>query len=491
MKRSHIFALSTIPSILLFASIGHAAGITATNSGNWSDTNIWDSGTVPGANDVVLIVDGVNVTVETNASAQSISDDTIGSTIGGTVTMAANSTLTIFGNDATRQLTSLDATAVSNTVIYAVNPFFAKQCNYYNLVFVDTNYVNPFPPFGSPWEFFNNFSSPAGPTPMTIAGDMTLMGTVEVQQGSGGSPITIGGNLIIGPGCAWDSSGDILTVAGNAYVYGLLQDLDGARGTNYIGGNLIVAGPSTSVLTWSNSVSSKGVYTNGWYVSDVITWGIGGNLTNNGSIFGAGYGSISFEGTGVITGTNSLTIPTITVDGTYTIGTTITLTTNTPTLHGTLVFDLANPKQIILPAYVGTALYYDGMLNVINSGAPPVTGASYQFFNSPGGYGGSFFSTSFPSLPSGLSWVDNTLSTGSIDVIGTIVGSPILTLSKSGGLLTLSWDSTTFPGYSVQAQTNKGGIGTNWSATGSGTVSPFTIGMNPTNPPVFFRLSNP
>jgi hypothetical protein len=482
MKRSQLLAVLTIPSILLFASIGRGAAITATSSGSWGDTNIWDSGTVPGRNDVVFIGLGVNVTVDTNASAQSISDDTTG----GAVTMAANSTLTIFGNDSTHQLSTLDTTAAGNTVIYAANPFFAKQCNYYNLVFIDTNYVPTFPPFSSPWEFFNNFSSPAGPTPMTIAGDMTLMGTVEVQQGSGGSPITIGGNLIIGPGCAWDSSGDILTVAGNAYVYGSLQDLNGALGTNYIGGNLIVAGPSTSVKTWSG-----GVYTNGWFVSDVVTWGIGGNLTNNGSIFGAGYGSISFEGTGVITGTNSLTIPTIAVNGTYTIGTTITLTTNTPTLHGTLVFDIAKPKQIILPAYVGTALYYDGMLNVINSGAPPTAGASYQLFSSPGGYGGSFSSTSFPSLPSGLSWVDNLTSIGSIDVTGTIVGAPVLALSRSGGLLTLSWDSTTFPGYSVQAQTNKGGIGTNWSGTGSGTISPFVIAINPTNPSVFFRLSNP
>jgi hypothetical protein len=131
------------------------------------------------------------------------------------------------------------------------------------------------------------------------------------------------------------------------------------------------------------------------------------------------------------------------------------------------------------------------MLNVINSGAPPAAGASYQLFNSPGGYGGSFVSTTFPTLPIGLSWVDNTLSIGSIDVIGTIVGSPILTLSRNGRLLTLSWDSTTFPGYSVQGQTNKSGIGTNWSSTGSGTVSPFIIAINPTNPSVFFRLSNP
>ena len=482
MKTKQIFAALTILSTLLFASVGHAAFVTATNSGNWSDTNIWNTATLPTNSDDVFIAAGVNVTVDiTNAMAFTIGDDTIG--VAGAVTMAPNSTLNIYGNFGTDQLTLLDATATGNTVIYWDNPFFAKQCNYYNLMFVQTNYVNPLPTYGSPWQDFNNFSS-AGPTPMTIAGNMTLMGAVHVQQGSGGAPITVGGNLTIGAGCAWDCSGDILTVVSNLYVYGLLEDLNGALGTNYIGGNVIVAGPSTSVKTWSG-----GFYTNGWVVSDVTTWGIGGSLSNSGSIFGSGFGSISFNGTGIITGSNALIIPTITVNGTYTIGATITLTTNTPTLNGTLVFDLANTNQIILNA--GTNwLYYSGILDVINSGAAPVAGNSYKLFNASN-YGGSFTSTSFPSLPSGLSWVDNLATSGSIAVTSTSAGSPIITLSRSGNLLTLSWASTTFPGYSVQAQTNSAGIRSNWSATGSGTVSPYTITINPANPPVFFRLSNP
>ena len=486
MKIKHIFAALTILSTLLFASVGHAAFVTATNSGNWSDTNIWNTAILPTNSDDVFIAAGVNVTVDiTNAMAFTIGDDTIG--VAGAVTMAPNSTLNIYGNFGTDQLTLLDATATGNTVIYWDNPFFAKQCNYYNLMFVQTNYVNSLAPYGSPWQDFNNFSSSAGPTPMTIAGNMTLMGAVHVQQGSGGAPITVGGNLTIGAGCAWDCSGDILTVVSNLYVYGLLEDLNGALGTNYIGGNVIVAGPSTSVKTWSG-----GVYTNGWVVSDVTTWGIGGSLSNSGSIFGSGFGSISFNGTGIITGSNALKIPTITVNGNYTIGATITLTTNTPTLNGTLVFDLSQTNQVFLPAYVGTALYYNGNLNVINSGGAPVSGHSYQLFNSPGGYGGTFASTSFPSLPNGLSWVDNLATSGSIAVTGSIItGSPIITLSRSGNLLTLSWDGTTFPGYSIQAQTNSGGIGTNWSGTGSGTVSPFTVTINPTNPPVFFRLFKP
>jgi hypothetical protein len=466
MKTKQIFTVLTILSGLLFASMSRAADITATNSGNWSDTNIWNSGTVPGTNDDADIPLGINVTVNTNASVQFIYDS-------GTVTMAPNSTLTILGDQAIDKFTSLVATATGNTVVYLGNPFFARQCNYYNLVLANTNYVDPSPPY-YPYQNFNNFSSSQGPTPMTVAGDMTVIGYIKVQQGSGGAAITIGGNLIIGTNCIWDCSGDNLTVVSNVFIGGLLEDLNGALGSNYFGGNVTV-NPSA---------------TGGWNVSDVTQWAIGGSLTNNGPIFGVGYGSISFDGTGIITGSKPITIPTITVNGTYTIGTTITLATNTPTLNGTLVFDLANPQQIILPAYVGTSLYYSGTLNVTNSGAPPVSGNSYQFFNAPS-YGGSFASTSFPSLPSGLGWVDNLATSGSIAVTNTSAGSPIITLSRSGNLLTLSWDGTTFPGYSIQAQTNSGGIGTNWSGTGSGTVSPFTVTINPTNPPVFFRLFKP
>jgi hypothetical protein len=484
MKTNKILAVLTVLFATLFTS--RADFFTATNNGTWGDTNIWDTQTLPGPTDDVFIAAGINVIVDTNASAQTISDDTTG----GTVTMAPNSTLSIFGNNGTDQLTLLNATNKGSTVIYFNNPFFAKQCDYYNLVFANTNYVDPLPPF-SPWQFFNNFSSVAGPTPMTIAGNMTLMGAVEVQQGTDGpgvsSDISIGGNLIIGPGCAWDSSGANLTVVSNTFVYGLMEDLNGGLGSNYFGGNVIVAGPSTSIPYYPGFS-----YTNGWYVSDVTTWGVGGNLTNNGSIFGFGFGSISFDGTtGSIAGTNTLTIPTVTVNGSYAIGTSITLITNTPTLNGTLVFDIANPKQITLLTNAGTALYYNGNLNVINSGSPPASGTTYALFNSTNGYAGVFASTSYPSLPAGLTWDDSMLLTnGSITVIGGSAGSPKLTQSRSGGILTLSWDSAAFPGYSVQGQTNKAGIGDNWSDSGV-TTSPFTIAINPTNPPVFFRLSKP
>jgi hypothetical protein len=402
--------------------------------------------------------------VNTNAYVQYVYD-------AGSVTMAPNSTFNVVGDPAgaegTYLLGALNATATGNTVIYSGNPFWAMHTNYYNLIFSNTiSTMNQ--------DFFNGYVNAYDPSnAMTIAGNMTVIGLIKVQEGAN---ITIGGNLVLDTNGAWDCSSFNLNLASNLYVGtgSLLLDLDAANGSNNINGNLTVSSGAE-----------------GWNVSDVTTWYLGENLTNNGLIVGKGFGSISFDGTGIITGSRPITIPTMTVNGTYEIGDTITLTTNTPTLNGTLVFDLANTNQIVLQAGAGTALYYSGDLDVINSGAPPVSGDSYQFFSCPNSYGGAFASETFPTLANGLSWVDNTLTSGSIAVTGAILGSPTLTLSRSGAVLTLSWNSTTYPGYSVQAQTNSAGIHSNWSPTGSGTVSPYTVTINPANPPVFFRLINP
>ncbi|MDB6123888.1 MAG: hypothetical protein JWQ71_2881 [Pedosphaera sp.] len=73
-------------------------------------------------------------------------------------------------------------------------------------------------------------------------------------------------------------------------------------------------------------------------------------------------------------------------------------------------------------------------------------------------------------------------------------GSPVVSHLVSGGNLTLSWDTTTFPGYFVVGQTNSAGLDTNsasWTDSGSGGVSPFVVPINPANPAAFFRLRKP
>jgi hypothetical protein len=481
MKTKYIFALAITVSLLLVAHTGRSADIAAVASGNWSDTNTWSTQTVPGINDDAEIPPGFNVIVDTNATILYIWDY-------GTLTMGPNSSLNVFDDKSIATTLTFDASAPSNTVVYSCNPYNALECNYYNLVFANTNYVAPYPPYNAT-EDFNNWSQ-FGPTPMTIAGDFTLMGAVKVQMGSGGAPITIGGNLIIGTNCIWDCSGDDLNVGGNVICYGLFEDLNAALGSNNIAGNVLISAPSSS----PNNNKATGLGTNGWNVGDVTTWGVGGSLTNNGFFHSSGWGCINLNGQGIIGGSNLLFLPTITIAGSYAVDNSILLYTNTPTLAGTVTFDLARTNQIAMLYNAGSLttqyITYGGNLVVVDSGAAPMPGKTYQFFNAANYSTNAFASVTLPALPNkSWSWENNLFVSGSLSVAG-VLGSPILTLTRNGNLLNLNWDSTTYPGYSVEAQTNSG-LGSHWSPTGSGTVSPYSTTVNPANPAVYYRLSNP
>jgi hypothetical protein len=469
MKKNNFFATIIICSAVFCALAGRAADITATNSGNWEDPTIWNNGTVPGINDDADVPLGINVTVATNAIVQYIYD-------AGTVTMAANATLNVIGDPTgaygTQNLALLDATATGNTVIYSGNAHWALNVPYYNLVFSGSG------------TFWNGGAQPPydnqGPT--TIAGNLTVSGTAGLQDDS---LITVDGNATLGgigsSNIVWDSSAGGLTILGTTVVGSgaVVKTLDSNGADNL--NNLTIAGGIVNL-------------------GDSTNWFLTGDFTNiSGTVKGIGYAAINFFGTtGNITGT-PFTIQTFNVTGTYAISATINVNTNTPGLDGsTLVFDLANPGRINLSpnanqgtnlAAIGTFYYpTNGSLDIINSGPAPVSGANYQFFSAKS-YSGTFASISLPSLPNGLSWVNNLDTGGSITVIGGLLTPPALTLSRIGGQLTLSWNSTTYPGYEVQAQTNK--LGGTWTDVGSGTNSPYMVTINPANPSVYFRLANP
>lgn len=471
MKNSKLLAAILLLSAMLLPLTSRAQyEMTATNSGNWEDPTIWDSGIVPGVTNYADIPTGINVTVSSNAIVEYIQDL-------GTVTMAPNATLNIIGDTngayGDQNLGVLDATATGNTVIYSGNAHWAQNVSYYNLVFSG---------YGTFWNGGVGPYDYEGPT--TIAGNLTVSGTAGLQDDS---LITVDGNVTMGGiGCSnivWDSSQGGLTILGSTIVGSgaKLKTLD-ANGADNL-----------------NSLTIAGGLVN---LGDSTNWFVTGNFTNiNGTLLGSAYSAINFFGTtGTITGT-PFNLQTFNVTGTYEISAKINVLTNTPGLDGsTLVFDLANPGQIVLSpnanqgtnlAAIGTFYFpTNGNLEIINSGPAPVSGSTYQFF-SANSYAGTFASISLPALPNGLSWVNNLATGGSFTVSGGSVAPPVLTLSRIGGQLTLSWNSTTYPGYEVQAQTNKSGIGRTWTDVGSGTVSPYTVTINPANPPVFYRLSNP
>ncbi len=253
-----------------------------------------------------------------------------------------------------------------------------------------------------------------------------------------------------------------------------------------ISGRLKVGCGSGNIASFKNvTVNSGGTFDLG----DTIRATISGNLTNNGTVTGHANASANFTGTGQIAGSSPLSPPTVAFKGTTTVLDALNLT-YTPDFTGTVVFDLANPQLVTC---AGT-LYFGNALTVINTGGTLTTGSSYQLFSAPAYNDPYTFATiNLPGLSPGLSWVTSTLTTGgTISITGTASGgSPVINVSLSGGNLTLSWDTGTFPGYTVQAQTNSAsvGLGTNWINTGSG--SPFPIPITPSNSSVFFRLIHP
>jgi hypothetical protein len=101
-----------------------------------------------------------------------------------------------------------------------------------------------------------------------------------------------------------------------------------------------------------------------------------------------------------------------------------------------------------------------------------------------------------------LNWITAPANSGSYSLVvsGTSIklhfggtpGSPVLSSVVGGGNITLSWDSTGFPGYILQGQTNSTGIGSSgWGPVPSGNTSPVPVAIDPANPAVFFRLFKP
>ncbi len=450
MKTKSVIA---VLALLLAAVASQAATtVTATGSGEWNSTipdQPWPGGVGPQPTDNAEIDSPFNVTVATNASVDYIYGD-------GTVTMGTNATLIIVGSNAgegTQSLGLLDTTAPGNTVIYQGNAFWCKHQNYYNLSLLGSGNI------------YNGEIGVAGDgdMPMTIYGNLILGGSAGVAQGDS---FTIYGNLTIGTNCSYDASCSPVTVMGNTLVNGLLEDLCG----------------STSSLddVFSNiTIGASGH----WKLGDVVEWAVGGSLTNNGLINGINYASITFTGAGVIAGNTPISVPTVVFNGTNTIQNTITTTTNTPGFNGTLVFDLAHPGEIVVPLSLGEQLYYNGTLNVIDTGALPAVDTTYQFF-SAAGYNApySFNVLNFPTLPSGYQLIDNLTASGSLSLIGLRLETAVTNNS-----LTVSWNNTAFPGMRLQTQTNKVISTTSWFETGV-TDGPYSTTIIPTNPPVYFRL---
>jgi hypothetical protein len=475
-------ALCTVLTALLFAAAAGAATVTTTGSGNWDSTTPnapWPGGTPPQPTDDAVISSGNTVTVdvpETVGSLQvngvcnnnsvlsvetSSNTNTTGAIFGsGTFTQGVDAVLNVAGGTVNYSppgsIATLNATAPGNSVNYTGNPFLAKRQSYFDLTFSGTgNWYNGSVPI-----------DPGGP--VTIGGTLNLTGKGLVQLGNN---MTINGDLNIGSNFTYDPSCFYMTVVSNTYVGGTLIDL--------CGDNTILENVMSNVTVLPGGTFALG---------DSVQWSISGNLTNNGTMTGVNYGAITFVGPAdILTGSTGVNMPQMIVNGTAIVNTTVTVTTNLA-LNGTLGFYLNSMTTSNVLVDENGPLEVEGNLVVTNVGPPLADGETFLLLNVPAGIFGMWTSEALPAVGYGLSVVDNTAnSDGTLSIVSVV---PTIALAQSGNSLTLSWDSSTYPGYFVQAQTNKTGISTNWYDAGSGGVSPFTIQINKTNPPTFLRLIN-
>jgi hypothetical protein len=456
-------------AMLLFFTLNSSAQ-QATNklaggSGNWSSTVTnapWPDAEPPTNYSVIEIEPPDVVTVDiTNATCEQLFGD-------GEIVMAPNTTLTITGEtsggDGANGILGFDASAGGNTVIYQGNAFFCRHTNYYNLSLLG---------FGTLYN--GNVGDPINvAAPMNIGGNLILGGTVNVQQAD---PFTINGNLTIGANSTYDCSVSPVTVLGNTTIDGKLTDLAG--------------GPNPDDVFHNITIDASGT----WAISDVIEWLVTGSITNNGAITSAGPGGdggITFTNTGIVIG-NPFTIANLIVNGTTTFSTTVTAT-NFVGFGGTMKFDLGAAQHKIV---CGQPLSYGGNLVVINSGATPIAGNSYQLFSAPS-YSGSFASETLPALPAGLMWVDNTAVNGSISVVSTGPNAPVITSSQFNPAtqqFTLVWTSQPALTYSIQYSSNltTDSFTNHILATGipSGGTSTTNTAVLPAGNAGFLRVSQP
>jgi hypothetical protein len=423
----------------------------------------------------------------------------------------ANATLNIKTGGGNPSITTLTTTAANNTVNYTTSGKTALAHTYVNLGLVGGGTMSasgstvtgnltvgslvtgaltfPVSPIGGTLTYSGSGSS-TFPSGYSIGGLNQSAGTLTV---SSGQILTVTGT---GAG-TWTISAGTFTANATSTVKftGAAPDIGGAVATAF--GKLLIDSTATSAtasgsgfaINTALTINPSGQLDISALSGSSLTLGASASLTNSGTIKGSivtGATGKVFAGTDGGYGTSTIALTPSTGDLNLTSGSTVNLDVNTTAagandklvVGGTLtlnsaVFNLKAPSN---GATIDTADYTLATAGTI-SGTPVLNWVTGFVPANSGNYA--------LVVSGGTVTLHNTG--------GVPVGSPVLSAVVNGSTLTLSWDSTTFPGYNVQAQTNSAsvGLGSNWSDTGSGTVSPYPTTIDPANPTVFYRLAHP
>jgi autotransporter-associated beta strand protein len=299
-------------------------------------------------------------------------------------------------------------------------------------------------------------------------------GTAGLNQRNGGTTTHFGA-LIGSPTSTLAGRGNTGTAGTTTYsIGGKNVDCTFAGSINNGSGTTAITKVGTAKLTLSGtgthtgatSVESGTLQIDGNYGNSAVTVLSGAKLQGNGSLGGtvdiqSGATLSPGASIGVLGGSGSAT------------------------LAGTIFIELdkANSTNDMFVATAG--LNYGGDLIVTNLGGTLAVGDAFKIFDSSA-YAGVFNTITLPSgIPAGAIWNLDTLA-----VDGTIrITGPTLNVVNNGTSLDFSWTGS----YKLQAQTNNinTGLSNNWFDYPGGNSSPVTVGINPANAAVFFRLSTP
>jgi autotransporter-associated beta strand protein len=269
--------------------------------------------------------------------------------------------------------------------------------------------------------------------------------------------------------------------------------LNGSYGSVIANGGSPVAlskiGTNTQMLTGVNTYSGTTTVNNGALLVNAPGQIGGGTMGGAVTVLGGTFGGSGLINAPVIVQTGGILAPGAGASSTVTL----TLTTNLTLLGTTLMNvdeDISTNDSVVLNA---GKINYGGTLvistNLMQSTTLAV-GNSFKLFSAPA-YSGNF-AYILGSPGPGLVWSFNP-SSGIVSV-NNLASNPTniaINFSASAATITVSWP-TDHLGWLLQSQTNSFGLGSNWvDVAGSGSVNSINFPINPANPSVFYRLSQP
>ncbi len=377
-----------------------AATRTASGGGFWSDTAVWGGAAVPTSSDDVIIADGVSVTVDINANANSIvfnsSTASNNITINSSISLGVATNITINApsadNVTSAVFVSTGSLYVDGDILINGGSTGTARISLVSVITVNIQVLGDITFSGTPARA--QFNS-GGNSTIYIGGDFGSGGALSMPgggtmyfNGSGAQAIAAYSNynhITINNGSTTTLSSGSFMMAGNLSV----------SGTFDIGSAIAVGGTTTvnsgGTITVSSGVAGDLAFTGLVTVASGGTWNetaatsvnFSGGLTNSGT-FTASTGNHFFDGTAkTITGT--ISIPTVTISGTTSNAGTLTVSTalagaSTLTNSATGTLNIGGTSGItgLTSTATGNIVTYN------KSGAQTVKEVSYDTLNLSG-----------------------------------------------------------------------------------------------------------